>query len=101
MGHAPKIINILFKPILEGFKIWILVNKGYILNFIWHAKGNKKGLVDLDQFFTKKGFLKTQAVILNFLNQQDNVTKERLYPLKKHIIWLNNLFISVKLFIRL
>ena len=48
MGRTPKIINILLKPILEGFKIWVLANKGYILDFIWHAKGNKKGPVDLD-----------------------------------------------------
>jgi hypothetical protein len=34
MGRAPKIGNILSKLILEGFKIWILANKGYILDFI-------------------------------------------------------------------
>jgi hypothetical protein len=34
MGRASKIINIPFKPTLEGFKIWILANKGYILDFI-------------------------------------------------------------------
>jgi len=48
MGCTSKIINILLKPILEGFKIWVLVNGGYILDFMWYAKGNKKGLVDLD-----------------------------------------------------
>jgi hypothetical protein len=59
MGRAPKIINILSKLIPEGFKIWVLANKGYILDFIWHAKGNKKGLVNLDESFIDKGFLKT------------------------------------------
>ena len=59
MGRTPEIINILFKPTPEGFKIWILANEGYILDFMWYAKGNKKGLVNLDEFFINKGFLKT------------------------------------------
>jgi Transposase IS4 len=32
MGRALEIINIPSKPTLEGFKIWVLANKGYILN---------------------------------------------------------------------
>ena len=67
MGRTPKIVNIPSKLIPEGFKIWILANKGYILDFMWHAKGDKKGLVNLDKSFINKGFLKTQAVVLNLL----------------------------------
>ena len=68
MGRVYKIIKIPLKPIPKGFKIWVLANKGYILEFIWHAKGNRKGLVDLDiSFINNKGFLKTQAVVLNIL----------------------------------
>ena len=67
MGHTPKIINILSKLTLKGFKIQVLVNKGYILDFIQYTKGNKKGLVNLDKSFINKGFLKTQIVILNLL----------------------------------
>ena len=102
MGHTPKVVNIPSKPTLEGFKIWVLANKGYILDFIWHAKGNKKGLVDLDEsFINKEGFSKTQAAVLNLLLQKDANTNERLYLPGKHIVWLNNLFISVKLLTRL
>ena len=67
MGHAPKIINILSKPTPEGFKIQVLANKGYILDFIWHTKGDKKSPVNLNKSFINKGFLKTQAVVLNLL----------------------------------
>ena len=68
MGRACEIVNIPLKPILEGFKVWILANEGYILDFMWHAKGNRKGLVDLDMLFINdKGFSKTQAVVLNLL----------------------------------
>ena len=101
MGYIPKIINILSKPTPEGFKIWILVNKGYILNFIQHAKGDKKGPVNLDKSFINKGFLKTQAVVLNLLLLKDTKINKRLYLPGKHVIWLNNLFTSVKLLRRL
>ena len=67
MGYAPKIINILFKSIPKGFKVQVLVNKGYILDFIWHTKGDKKGPVNLDKFFINKGFLKIKAVVLDLL----------------------------------
>ena len=68
MGRAPEIVNIPSKLTPEGFKIWVLANEGYILDWLWHARGDKAGPVDLDKIFTKEeGFLKTQAVVLNLL----------------------------------
>jgi len=68
MGRAPKIVNIPSKPTPEDFKIWVLANRGYILDFMWYAKGEKKGPVNLDTSFTEgEGFLKTQAVVLDLL----------------------------------
>jgi len=59
MGRACEIVNILLKPTPKGFKVWTLANKVYILDFIWYAKGDKKGPVDLDiSFIDNKGFLK-------------------------------------------
>ena len=44
------------------------MNEGYILDFMWYAKGDREGLVDLDILFVNnEGFLKTQAVVLNLL----------------------------------
>ena len=34
MGRAPEIVNILIKPTPEGFKIWILANQGYVLDWL-------------------------------------------------------------------
>ena len=102
MGCAFKIINIPLKLTLEGFKIWVLANEGYILDWLWHAKGDKKGPVDLDPSFTEdEGFSKTQAVVLDLLTQRDGETNERLYPPRKQVVWLDNLFTSVKLLTRL
>jgi len=101
-GRAPKIVNIPTKPTLEGFKIWVLGDQGYVLDWMFHAKGNKKGPYDLDKYwYEEEGFLKTQAVVLDFLTQRDVETNKRLYPPSKHVVWLNNLFISVRLLQRL
>ena len=101
MGCAPEIVNIPTKPTLKGFKIWVLANEGYILDQLWHARGDKAGLVNLNETFTEKGFLKTQAVVLDLLTQRDAESNESLYPPEKHVVWLNNLFTSVKLLTRL
>lgn len=55
MGRAKEIINILNKPTPEGFKIWVLANQGYILNWVYHAKGQNKGEgpQDIDNYWTK------------------------------------------------
>ena len=85
-------INILSKPTLEGFKIWVLTNLSYILDWIYYAKGNTLGPVDLDDFWTDNlGFSKIQAVVLNLI-AQEGIEKDF-----KYIIWLNNLFTSARL----
>src|ERR1700722_2520757 len=102
MGRAPEIVNIPSKPTPEGFKIWVLANEGYVLDWLWHAKGNKKGPVDLDTTFTEKeGFSKTQAVVLDLLTQRNPDTNEPLYSPGRHVVWLDNLFTSAKLLARL
>src|SRR5271170_4932975 len=102
LGRSSEIVNIPSKPTPEGYKIWILASHGYILDWLWHAKGDGKGPVDLDESFTKdEGFTKTQAVVLDLLTQQDPVTNERLYPPGRYVVWLDNLFTGIKLFKRL
>lgn len=102
IGRAPEIVNIPSKPTPEGFKIWVLANQGYVLDWMWHAKGGNKGPVDLDTvFIQEEGFMKTQAVVLDLLTQRNSETDAVLYPPGKHVIWLDNLFCSVKLFKRL
>ena len=67
-GRVHEIINIPSKPTPEGFKIWVLANQGYILDWLFHAKGNKNGPVNLDTHFTdEEGFSKMQAVVLDLL----------------------------------
>ena len=73
-------MNIPTKPIPEGFKIWVLANQGYVLDWMFYAKGTGKGPYDLDTSFIEDGFTKIEAVVLDLLLQEDVKTKERLYP---------------------
>ena len=83
---------------LEGFKIQVLANQGYVLDQLQYTKGDKKGPVNLDTAFLEEGFMKTQAVVLDLLTQRYPTTDERLFLPGKHVVWLDNLFSSVKLF---
>ena len=95
-GRAFETVNIPSKPTPEGFKVWVVANQGYILDWLWDAKGDKKGPVDLDEYWTKdKGFSRTQAVVLDLLLQE--LDGKRYFDKNKHIVWLDNLFTSVKL----
>ena len=94
MGRTKETVNIPSKPTPEGFKIWVLANEGYVLDWIYHAKGSSKneGPQDLCDFWTKHlGFNQTQAVVL------DLVTQEGIARNHAHIIWLDNLFTSARL----
>ena len=52
MGRAKEIVNIPSKPTPEGFKIWVLANQGYMLDWLFYAKGQNKGdrPQDLDNY---------------------------------------------------
>ena len=52
IGRASEIVNIPSKPTPEGFKIWVLMNLSYVLDWLYHAKGDRLGPIDLDDFGT-------------------------------------------------
>ena len=43
IDRSSEIVNIPSKPTPEGFKVWVLANQGYVLDWIWYAKGEKRG----------------------------------------------------------
>jgi hypothetical protein len=91
-GRSPDIVNIPTKPTPIGYKIWVLAEAGYILDFLFHVRG---GLTTQDpQGLQKKwlqmGFSKTQAVVLELLTRMKNNGQN-------HTVWLDNLFISERL----
>jgi len=63
IGRALEIVNIPTKPTPEGFKIWILANQGYVVDWMYYSKGEgiNKGPYNLDveRWVKGLGFLKT------------------------------------------
>ena len=60
MGRSKEIVNISSKPIPEGFKIWVLANEGYILDWLYYARGTRKheDPQDMCSYWTKDlGFI--------------------------------------------
>ena len=96
MNRASETVNIFSKSVFENFKIWILINAEYVMNWMYHAKDETKNSVDLNEMYTKEWrFSKTQTMIFDLLQQHDISDDFR------HIVWLNNLFTSARLLSKL
>jgi hypothetical protein len=91
-GRASDTVNIPTKPTPIGFKIWVLADRGYVLDLLWHVRGDGKdqGPQGLRATWKKLGFSRTQAVVLELMTRMPNKGKG-------HTVWLDNLFTSSKL----
>ncbi len=91
-GRASDIVNIPTKPTPIGFKIWVLADDGYVLDLLWHVRGDGKdqGPQGLRTTWKELGFSRTQAVVLELMTRMPNGGKG-------HTVWLDNLFTSSKL----
>ena len=98
-------VTIPAKPTPEGYKIWVLADGGYVLDWLFHAR--EIGPIDLDTFWylirgekgeapseAPKGFSKTQSVVLDLAANLRG-------PSNEHIIWLDNLSTSARLLLQL
>lgn len=96
IGRFKETVNIPIKLEPEKFKIWVLANSGYVLDWMYHVKRDNNRLVDLDEFWIKNwDFSKTQAVVFNLLAQHD------IFNNYQYMVWLDNLFTSAQLLIEL
>ena len=91
-GRSSETVTIPSKPTPEGYKIWVLAEKGYIFNWRFHVVGNKKhqGPQGIDPKWVKCGFCPTRAVVIDLL-------MDLPYKTTPFCVWLDNLFTSPKL----
>ncbi|KAF1980688.1 hypothetical protein K402DRAFT_305304, partial [Aulographum hederae CBS 113979] len=72
-GRAKETLLMSTKPVPEGFKLWVLADHGYAIDWLFHAKGT--GPIDLDDFWYNPIHLqgpqlsKTQSVVLDLAVQ--------------------------------
>jgi hypothetical protein len=91
-GRTGDTVNIPTKPTPIGFKIWVLSDDGYVLDLLWHVRGDGKdqGPQGLRTTWKELGFSRTQAVVLELMTRMTNGGKG-------HTVWIDNLFTSSKL----
>jgi len=91
-GRCADIVHIPTKPTPIGFKIWCLAQDGYIMDFLWHRKGDKpsQGPQGLQAKWREQGFCATQAVVLELVTRMRNSGQN-------HTVWIDNLFTSARL----
>ena len=79
------------KPIPVGFKIWVMADDGYFLQWDFHAKGGGPVSLDTKEYLD---LTPTQAIVAHLLNQLP------LPPTPNHgyHCFMDNLFLTPKLF---
>jgi hypothetical protein len=97
-GQAKETTIVPNKPTPTGFKVWAVVQRGFLICWNWHVPGDKNGPVGVrtprelgGTVREGKGGNKTQAVVLHLIR--------RLYkPLlgSGYHVFLNNLFVSTR-----
>ena len=89
MNRFDVIVHISSKSKSENYKIWILINDEYVLNWLYHVK-NDRNFVNLNTIYIKEWkFFKTQIVCFDLLQQ------ESIFDDYNCVLWMNNLFISI------
>jgi len=91
-GKAKETVKMPSKPIPVGYKVWVMADSGYFLQWSFHAKG--EGPVGLN---TKEEYLDlalTQAIVAHLLNQ----LPLPLTPDHGYHCFMDNLFSTPKLF---
>src|SRR5205809_5980588 len=91
-GKAKETVKMPSKPIPVGYKVWVMADSGYFLQWNFHAKG--EGPVGLN---TKEEYLDlapTQAIVAYLLNQ----LPPPLTPNHRYHCFMDNLFSTPELF---
>ena len=93
MGRAKEIIHVPTKPTPVGYKVWACADRGYTLNWLWHAPGERpiNGPQGVPNSYLQYRINKTQTAVLHLLTTLPNQGKG-------HVTWLDNLFSSGRLF---
>jgi hypothetical protein len=94
-GRSFNILIIPNKPIEEGYKIWVMIQRGYFLSWVFHRKGKIKDSKKRDPLGPYKvkqskalGNNNSSAIVAELANR---------LPILGHIFYLNDLFTNIKL----
>lgn len=91
-GRARETVNIPSKPTPIGYKMWVVADAGYVISWLWHARGSRKidGPQGLLPDWDDQAISKTQRVVLTLMRHVPNKGID-------HLLVIDNLFTSQKL----
>ena len=94
-GRCSDTVNIPTKPTPNGFKLWVLSDSGYVLDFLFHVrtgptKKDSQGPQGLRKEWSSLEIPPTQQVVIELMSKLDGEGAG-------HCVWLDNLFTSEKL----
>jgi hypothetical protein len=96
-GRSADIVNIPSKPVLIGYKIWGLGDRGFIIDFLFHVPGSKQhdGPQQMDyNLYKEMSLSKTHALVIALMTRMRD--RER-----GHCCWIDSLFTTERLLLAL
>ncbi|PVH73627.1 hypothetical protein DL98DRAFT_607012 [Cadophora sp. DSE1049] len=84
IGRAKETTIVLLKPILTGYKIWVIAEHGYFLRWVFHSKGT--GPVGVITSFVLGGKKNGSGAVVVYLLD--------LLLSQRYIVYLDNFFTS-------
>ncbi|KAJ0126248.1 Uncharacterized protein HZ326_30647 [Fusarium oxysporum f. sp. albedinis] len=99
-GRSKETTLVKGKPTPVGFKIWVIAQQGYFLQWLWHVKASPvvPAIVKLEipKLYGKKGKLQTEIPLSNTQSVVVHLLKRLSTP--THHVFTDNLFSSPQLF---
>jgi hypothetical protein len=100
-GRSKETTLVKGKPTPVGFKIWVIAQQGYFLQWLWHVKASPITAVtvkveDAPMPYGKKGKLRTEIPLSNTQSVVVHLLKRLL--IQTHHVFTDNLFSSPQLF---
>ncbi|KAF4414706.1 ac transposable element-derived 4, partial [Fusarium acutatum] len=99
-GRSKEITLVKGKPTPEGFKVWVIAQQGFFLQWLWHVKSSPYTAVTVElpilKPYSKKGKLQTEVPLSN--TQSVIVHLLKRLSIQTYHVFTDNLFSSLQLF---
>ncbi|KAJ4264586.1 hypothetical protein NW764_16700 [Fusarium oxysporum] len=99
-GRSKETTLVKGKPTPEGFKVWVIAQQGFFLQWLWHVKSSPYTAVTVElpipKPYGKKGKLRTEVPLSNTQSVVVHLLKR--LSTQTHHVFTDNLFSSPQLF---
>ena len=94
-GRCVNTVHLPSKPIPVGYKVWVVAEAGYFLQWVWHSRGRGPVGLHVSQLVVDGvNLAPTQAVVAHLLDRLPSPTNK----LSGYHVFMDNLFSCARLF---